>query len=194
MALPEPLQTITEEILRHFEDTTSNPPYALYVYDPREEFAVRREMNEHLRAYLTANGVNVAAVSLADLFWEAIDESDFYDSIVEAEESSPNDPWVLDQIHSSLHEILTEEPSLADRVIATVDDQPDRTAVVLYRAAALYPVFRTSALLDDLRERLRLPVVLLYPGHVIDAYGLRFMGKCEPAHGYRAKIYQRSAL
>ena len=49
-----------------------------------------------------------------------------------------------------------------------------------------------SALLDDLRERLKRPVVLLYPGHVVDPYGLRFMGKCEPTHGYRAKIFKRS--
>jgi hypothetical protein len=45
-----------------------------------------------------------------------------------------------------------------------------------------------------MRERLKRPVVLLYPGHTVDPFGLRFMGKSEPIHGYRAKIYQRSAL
>ncbi len=193
MPLPDSLQTIADDVLHHFEDPTSNPPYSLYVYEPDQEFAVRREIQD-LRAYLNAHGVNAAAISLADLFWQAVDSSNFYYNIVETERASPNDPWVLEQIHSSLHEILTEKPSLAHRVIAAVESQPDKTAVVLYRTAALYPVFRTSALLDDLRERLRLPVVLLYPGHVVDTHGLCFMGKCEPAHGYRAKIYPRSAL
>jgi hypothetical protein len=113
--------------------------------------------------------------------------------MVETERENPGDPWALKQVHESLHEILTGQPSLADRVIRAVDDKPPGCTVILYRAGALYPVFRTSALLDDLRERLKRPVVLLYPGHVVDPYGLRFMGRCEPTHGYRAKIFKRSS-
>jgi hypothetical protein len=64
---------------------------------------------------------------------------------------------------------------------------------VLYRSGALYPGYRTSALLDDLKLRtgVRIPVVLLYPGTVEGNYGLRFMGKTEPAYGYRAMIVAR---
>ena len=192
MPLPDSLRMIASEILGYFGHSASTPPYALYVYEPEQELAVRREMQD-LRAYLNANGINVAAVSLAELFWQAVDESGFYDSIVEAEKANPDDPWALEQVHASLQEILTEQPSLADRVIAAIEDQPEKCAVILYRAGALYPVFRTSALLDDMRERLKRPVVLLYPGHAVDPYGLKFMGKCEAAHGYRAKIFQRSA-
>jgi len=191
--LPDPLQKIGDDILRHFAEGVTTPPYALYVYEPETELAVRREMRD-LQGYLTANQVNVAALSLADLFWDSVDESGFYENIVQTERENPNDPWALQQVRDSLHEILNEPPTLADRVIAAVDEQPERTAVILYRAGVLYPVFRTSALLDDLRERLKRPVVLMYPGHVVDQFGLRFMGKCEPTHGYRAKIYQRSSL
>lgn len=193
MPLPEPLQRISKEILDYFEGPTSSPPYALYVYEPGDELAVRREMRD-LLANLNARGVDVAAVSLADLFWEAIDQSGFYENIVNSEKSNPGDEWTLEQVHVSIREILTEKPSLADRVIAGVDDKPEKCAVLLYRAGALYPVFRTSALLDDLRERLRRPVVLLYPGTVVDPHGLKFMGKCEPTHSYRAKIFERSSL
>ena len=193
MPLPDPLQQIADEALSYLRDPSQSTPYAVYVYEPDEEITVRREMND-LWAFLNANGVDVAAISLADLFWQAVDESDFYDSIVEAERSMPGDPDVLDDVHKSLREILNTSPTLAERVLAEVDAKPDNCVVVLYRAGALYPVFRTSALLDDLRERLRKPVVLLYPGHVVDPYGLSFMSKCEPAHGYRAKIYQRSTL
>ena len=192
MPLPEPLQKIGDEILAYTGAPGGTPPYALYVYEPEDELVVRRDMAD-LRAYLTANGVDVAAVSLADLFWDAVDESGFYDDMIYAERDNPGDPWALKQVHESLHEILTGHPSLADRVISAVEGKPDGCAVILYRAASLYPVFRTSALLDDLRERLKRPVVLLYPGHVIEPYGLRFMGKCEPTHGYRAKIFKRSS-
>lgn len=193
MPLPDSLQKIADEVLAYLEDPSQSTPYAVYVYEPDQELTVRHETND-LRAYLNAKGVDVAAISLADLFWQAVDDSDFYDSIVEAERSMPNDPDVLEDVHKSLREILNTSPTLAERVLAAVESKPDDCAVLLYRAGALYPVFRTSALLDDLRERLRKPVVLLYPGHVVDPYGLSFMSKCEPAHGYRAKIYQRSTL
>jgi Domain of unknown function (DUF1788) len=191
--LPEPLQTIGDEILHYLGDRSPTPPYMLYVYEPEAELAVRREMQD-LVAYLTAHGTDVAAVSLAELFWQAVDSSGFYEEMVEAEKASPGDPWALKQVHETLHEVLTAHPSLADRVLAALDGKPDRCAVILYRAGALYPVFRTSALLDDLRDRLKRPVLLLYPGHVVDPYGLRFMGLCEPTHGYRAKIFQRSGV
>jgi hypothetical protein len=191
VSLPEPLQKIGDEILAYSSAPGGTPPYALYVYEPEDELVVRRDMTD-LSAYLTANGVDVAAISLAELFWDAIDESGFYDDMIETERDNRGDPWALQQVHESLHEILTAQPSLADRVISAVDNKPDGCAVILYRAGSLYPVFRTSALLDDLRERLRRPVVLLYPGHVIEPYGLRFMGRCEPTHSYRAKIFTRS--
>lgn len=193
MPLPNTLQKIADEVRGYLRDPSQSTPYAVYVYEPDQELSVRHEMQD-LRAYLNAKGVDVAAISLADLFWKAVDESNFYDSIVEAETSMPGDPDVLEDVHKSLREILNKSPTLAERVLAEVESKPDNCAVLLYRAGALYPVFRTSALLDDLRERLRKPVVLLYPGHVVDPYGLSFMSRCEPAHGYRAKIYQRSTL
>ena len=193
MPLPDTLQQIADEVLSYLQDPSQSAPYAVYVYEPEQELTVRHEMHD-LRAYLNAKGVDVAAISLAELFWQAVDDSNFYDSIVEAETSMPNDPDVLEDVHKSLREILNTSPTLAERVLAAVESKPDNCAVLLYRSGALYPVFRTSALLDDLRERLRKPVILLYPGHVVDPYGLSFMSKCEPAHGYRAKIYQRSTL
>jgi hypothetical protein len=46
-------------------------------------------------------------------------------------------------------------------------------------------------LIDDLRSKLRLPVTLLYPGTIVGDYGLKFMGRTEPAYGYRALIVPR---
>lgn len=193
MPLPEPLQKLADEILDYQENLFPVPPYLVYVYDPEAELPVRKEMRD-LVAYLKAHGSDVAAVSLAELFWKAVDESGFYEQIVDLEKGSPGDPWALGMVRDTLHEILVSSPTLADRVIAAVHDMPERCAVVLHRAGSLHPVFRTSALLDDLRDRLQRPVLLLYPGHVIEPYGLKFMGRCEPTHSYRAKIFQRSPL
>jgi hypothetical protein len=95
-------------------------------------------------------------------------------------------------IFRSVSEILHLPPSLPDRVVAAVEELAgDRASVFLYRAGALYPAYRTSTLIDDLRGRLRLPVTLLYPGSIVGDYGLRFMDRTEPAYGYRALIVSR---
>ncbi|MCC6559681.1 MAG: DUF1788 domain-containing protein, partial [Polyangiaceae bacterium] len=66
----------------------------------------------------------------------------------------------------------------------------DRALVLIGRAGALYPFFRTSALLKHIDGRTRnLPVVLLYPGKRRDVTALSFMGELEPDRDYRPRIY-----
>jgi hypothetical protein len=72
-----------------------------------------------------------------------------------------------------------------------VEHGEEREAVFLYRVGSLYPAHRTSPLLDVLKDKINRPVVMLYPGRVVGDYGLSFMGKSEPAYGYRALIIPR---
>jgi len=137
--------------------------------------------------------VSCAAVSLAKLFWQALDDSGFVDELITQEQRAMADPASLRQVYDAVGEILREPPSLPDRVIEEVRDCEEQTAVFLYRAGALYPAYRTSTLLDDLRGRLDRPVTLLYPGRLVGEYGLSFMDRTEPAYGYRALIIPREA-
>lgn len=60
-------------------------------------------------------------------------------------------------------------------------DKIDRTLALIGRAGALYPFFRSSALLRHLDGRTRnVPVVLLYPGERRGPTGLSFMGMLNP--------------
>lgn len=191
-SLPDSIRKLGEEVAAYYANghPAETPPYIVYVYLPSEEFRVRRELGD-LRAWLGARDVQCVSVSLADLFWQAIEESGYQDQIFAEEERAAGEPGQLEYISTSLNQILNGPPSLADRVLSFLENAPERSATFLYRAGALYPAYRTSALLDDLRERLAMPVVLLYPGRVVGQYGLSFMGRCEPAHGYRAKIIAR---
>ncbi|OBH94310.1 BREX protein BrxB domain-containing protein [Mycobacterium sp. E2733] len=191
MPLPEALLGIGDRIVEHF-DQGGSPPFQLYVYDPSAEWEVRREFAE-LRLWLGAANrqVNVAAISLARLFWAALEEAGWLESLIEAERAADGDPVALSEVYDAVGEVLRDEPTLPDRVRAELLDVDDRTAVFLYRAGALYPAYRTSSLLDDLRSDLRLPVTLLYPGRVVGDFGLSFMRRCEPAYGYRARIVSR---
>jgi hypothetical protein len=189
--LPEPLVGIGERIVEFF-DGGGDPPFQLYVYDPTDEWEVRRELDD-LRLWLGAaeRAVNVAAISLANLFWAALEDAGWMESLIEAEKEADGNASELARVYESVGEVLRDEPSLPNRVRAEVASCDERTAVFLYRAGALYPAYRTSSLLDDLRADLRLPVTLLYPGRVVGEFGLSFMGRCEPAYGYRARIVPR---
>jgi hypothetical protein len=186
------LHGIGERIL-DFYARGSEPPYLLYVYPPSDEWSVRRDLKD-LQLWLEApdQGVRCAAISLADLFWQSLEAEGWIDELVSQERDAAGDQIAQRELYRAVGEILRVPPSLPERVLAAVDDLGDEpTAVFLYRAGALYPAYRTSTLIDDLRSRLRLPVTLLYPGVIVGDYGLKFMGRTEPAYGYRALIVPR---
>jgi hypothetical protein len=64
--------------------------------------------------------------------------------------------------------VITLTADVSQAICEFADRHPDkseRTLVLIGRAGALYPFFRTSALLKHLDGRTRnIPVVLLYPG------------------------------
>lgn len=192
MPLREDLRGIGQRIVE-FHDRGGEPPYLLYVYPPAEEWIVRRDLKD-LQLWLEApdQGVRCAAISLADLFWQALEAEGWIDELIAQETAADGDETVLPDIFRSVSEILRLPPSLPDRVAAVVEEFGDeRTSVFLYRAGALFPAYRTSTLIDDLRGRVRLPVTLLYPGGIVGDYGLKFMDRTEPAYGYRALIVPR---
>lgn len=191
MPLREELRGIGERIAAHFV-SGGEPPFILYQYLPQQEWLVRRDLGQ-LRRWLEAEPRDIAcaAVSLAELFWQALEESGFLDELIARERDVVDDPDALREVYSAVGEILREPPTLPDRVVREVGNCRERTAVFLYRAGALYPAYRTSTLLDDLRGRLARPVTLLYPGRLVGEYGLSFMDRAEPAYGYRALIVPR---
>ncbi len=192
MPLRDDLRGIGQRIV-DFHDRGGEPPYLLYVYPPAEEWVVRRDLKE-LQLWLEApdQSVRCAAISLADLFWQALEAEGWIDELIAQETDADGDETVLPDIFRSVSEILRLPPSLPDRVAAVVEEFGDeRTSVFLYRAGALFPAYRTSTLIDDLRGRVRLPVTLLYPGSIVGDYGLKFMDRTEPTYGYRALIVPR---
>lgn len=192
MPLRGDLRGIGQRIIEFYR-RGGDPPYLLYVYEPSDEWLVRRDLRD-LQLWMEApdQSVRCAAISLADLFWQALEAEGWIDELVNQERAAAGDPSALQDVYRAVGEILRLPPSLPDRVIAVVDELEDeRAAVFLYRAGALYPAYRTSTLIDDLRSKLRLPVTLLYPGTIVGDYGLKFMGRTEPAYGYRALIVPR---
>lgn len=79
---------------------------------------------------------------------------------------------------------------LIQEALQAYPEGADRTLALIGRAGALFPFFRSSALLRQLDGKTRnVPVVLLYPGTREGATGLSFMGVLHPDNDYRPRIY-----
>lgn len=186
MPLSESLTEVADRIVGFYE-RSSAPPFLVYQYEPHDEYAVRKELHD-VRAWLKAkHDVDCHAISLAELFWEALDANGQLEMVVEAERAGG-----YDDAQMAVRQVLASPPTLADRVVQRVAEHgDDKAAIFLYRAGALYPAHRTSPLLDALRDKVQCPVTMLYPGRIVGDYGLSFMGRSEPAYGYRALIIPR---
>lgn len=180
------------------EDLTATPmrisayhdlPFAILRYDPEEEWSLRREA-KYLATRLHNAGRQVHTVSLADLLWEAIDDAEGLDAVVELERARGFEAaqeqittYLSDPDWSPMPEMLRERLEHLN---------PERDVAFLLRAAAMAPaVYHMSSLLDKMQGRTKVPTVLFYPGRLAGPTGLHFMGlrDRETTGNYRVKIY-----
>ena len=159
-------------------------PYALFRYDPDEEFELRKQVTL-LETRLTQKGKRVKRISLAECLKEAMCSQRPLEDWFAAEREQGIDTMV-----ETVHSVLSEYAPLVDLVAARMPDEPNprRDVVFISRTGALFPVYRTFSLLEQLKGRVFVPTVLFYPGDLDGAAGLRFMGVLAAEHNYRPKI------
>lgn len=176
LELPDPRQRISA-----YHDM----PYALFRYDPEEEFELRRQVSL-LETRLSQKGKRVWRISLAECLDEAMRSQRPLDDWYEAEREQG-----VHSIVETVHSVLSEYAPLVDLVSARMPPSPDplRDIVFIVRTGALFPMYRTFSLLEQLMGRVFVPTVLFYPGDLDGAAGLRFMGVLDAEHNYRPKIF-----
>ena len=160
-------------------------PYALFRYDPDDELELRKEL-AMLAIRLEQVGKRVTRISLAECLEEAMTSIQPLDDWFEAERRQGTDTLV-----ETIHAVLAEHAPLDDLVAERMPDDPNphTDVVLIHRAGALFPVYRTFTLLELLKGRVVVPTVLCYPGTLDGAAGLRFMGVLDAEHNYRPKIF-----
>jgi hypothetical protein len=180
--------------------TMRNYRFAILPYDPSEEFRLRGEV-QRLSNDLVANGWVVLSISLQKLLLDRVRSQgeDWVQRVIAMETrlAQMDDDRGLNYVKSKLTPLIEGPQGIAadcSRVITEFadkhPDQVDRTLALIGRAGALYPFFRSSALLRHLDGRTRnVPVVLLYPGERKGPTGLSFMGVLNPDNDYRPRIY-----
>jgi hypothetical protein len=161
-------------------------PYAIFRYLPEDEFAVRREVTL-LRTRLEQAGKRITTISLAECMQSALEAEGLgTQALIEAETTIG-----LEATIETIHEVLSAYRPLDELVAERIaeDADPQRDIVFIVRAGALFPIYRTSSLLEQLKGKVKVPAVLYYPGVLDGAAGLRFMGVMDAEHNYRPKIF-----
>ena len=189
-SMPHRLKSDLEPILsqtdpRPLMSSYHSMPYAIFRYDPGEEFAMRAQV-AMLQTRLELRGKRVTRISLAECLDVAMRSERPLEDWFEAERSVG-----VETVADTVHEILADgallEQLIVDRLPANAD--PHRDVVFITRTGALFPVYRTFTLLERLHGRIGVPTVLFYPGDLEGPAGLRFMGVLQAEHNYRARIF-----
>jgi hypothetical protein len=175
LELPDPRQRISS-----YHDM----PYAIFRYDPEEEFELRKQVTL-LETRLSQKGKRIQRISLAECLDAAMRSQRPLEEWFAAEREQG-----VETIVQTVHAVLSEYAPLVDLVAARMPEDPDplRDVVFILRAGALFPVYRAFSLLEQLKGRVHVPTVLFYPGDLDGAAGLRFMGVLDAEHNYRPKI------
>jgi len=165
-------------------------PFAIFCYPPEQEWAMRREVDLLKTRLENDTNRKVAFVSLAELLWQAIDESEGIEAVVELERRDGFEAAQL-QIQDYLSDPDWRPlPDLLAERLAELD--PDRHIAFIVRAGALAPnIYRVSKLLDEMKGRTRVPCVLFMPATTEGRSSLRFMGiaENEGRGSYHTKVY-----
>lgn len=180
--------------------TMRNYRFAIVPYDPAEEFKVREHV-QTLSTELVSSGWVVRSISLQKLVLDRVRAMgpDIVQRIIDMERrtaaSSPERGLHYLATRLAPHiegpeGIAADCAARIEHFIADDPDKQDRMVVLIGRAGALYPFFRSSALLKHLDGTTRnIPVVLLYPGKRYGTTGLKFMDMLKPDRDYRPRIY-----
>ncbi len=187
--LEQRIKTVLEPILELSDPRTQlsayhDMPYAIFRYDPEEELEMRRLVSL-LGTRLAQKGKRISRISLAECLEEALRSQNPLEDWIRAErEQGPS------TLVDTIHEVLSSYAPLVGLVASRMPADPDplRDVVFLLRTGALFPVYRTFSLLEQLKGRVRVPSILFYPGTLDGAAGLRFMGVLDAEHNYRPKI------
>jgi len=164
-------------------------PFAILRYEPDMEWDFRHELGL-LEVRLSKKGRVTSILSMADLLWQAIKESEGLEALVELERER-GFSIAQEQVTTYLSDPEWRPlPQLIYEKLSDLD--PGRNVVFLVYTGAMAPaVYHMSRLLDELHGKIKTTLILCYPGTLEGTTGLCFMGmkNRETFGNYRVKIY-----
>lgn len=180
--------------------TTRKYNFAILPYRPSDELKLRQRI-KRLSEELRAEGWSVLPIALHRMLLERLRrlEPAHLEAVIQREKRlQTRDPErSLKHLTEFLSRHIEGPEGLAADVAKAITDFKERlpsptspAVTFIGRAGALYPFFRTSALLRHIDGHTGdVPVILLYPGERRDLSALSFMGELAPDRDYRPRIY-----
>ena len=181
--------------------TNRNYPFALFQYLPHEEFQMREELADMIDE-LRMKGWNILNVDLFDTliqFLEEQESGELIEAFIEEEQlqyaaNNQDYSYPLHALNNSLDIFFKDQDAYPGAVLKKIQEktqlgQNPKSVIFLSRIGALYPFYRTSALLRYLDTGIRIPTIVLYPGERQEKYYLSFMGEMSADRDYRPRIY-----
>jgi len=163
--------------------------FAIFCYPPQDEWTMRNALRLLKTRLENKLERKIVFVSLADLLWQAIDESEGMEAVTALEQDSGFDAAQL-QVQDYLSDPDWRPlPDLLVEQLAKLD--ADKHLAFIVRAGALAPnLYRVSKLLDEMKGRTQVPCVLFMPA-TTEGASLRFMGiaENEGRGSYHTKVY-----
>ena len=170
----------------------SDMPFAVFCYNPADEYNLRRELRLLAIRLEQENGRHVTFVSLSRLVWNIVEREGGSEYLFKTEATrgfSAAQQHVNRLLSSSDFEPIVD--TVAD-ILAPLD--PEKDVAFLVRAGGFAPfIYRSSVLLDGLHRRTGVPVIVFYPGSVSSGTDLRFFSiptqDAVGVYNYRVSIY-----
>lgn len=172
-------------------------PFAIFRYDPthaeESEWTVRRKIKLLSTEVENKTHQRVVTLSLAELFWRSIQESEDVEGLF-AMERHHSFPIAERQVNQYLSD--PDFRPLCDLLRENEAQLPVNTrALFLTHATVFAPsAYRISSLFEQLHRSFHTPTVLFYPGtwnHTLNYMGLR--SDDQALGSYRVKIYGRES-
>jgi len=143
--------------------------------------------NPLLKTRLEQAGKRVTIISLAECLAAALDAEQMTIADLSKAEISVGLPAVIEQLAELLSHYQPLDTIVSARLPETSD--PLKDVVFITRTGALFPFYRTHALLEQMKGKVTVPSILFYPGELDGAAGLRFMGILDADSNYRPRIF-----
>jgi hypothetical protein len=164
-------------------------PFAIFCYRPQEEWHLRQELSRLQIRLEKDTERQVVFISLAELLWQSIEQSEGLEEVAALEATSG-----FDAAQQQVQDYLSD-PDWAPlpRLLGERLQQLDANGhlVFIVRAGALAPnLYRVSKLLDEMKGKTQVPCVLFMPAST-EGNTLRFMGiaENEGRGSYHTKVY-----
>lgn len=191
LTLKERIRTLETDLsaspMRHY--IYHDLPFAIFCYPPQDEWTMRNELRLLKTRLENRLERKVVFISLADLLWQAIDDSEGMEAVTGLEQDSG-----FDAAQRQVQDYLSDPdwrplPDLLVEQLCRLDTNKHLGFIV--RAGALAPnLYRVSKLLDEMKGRTQVPCVLFMPA-TTEGASLRFMGiaENEGRGSYHTKVY-----